>query len=252
MQPVSGSTTTSETLAEVEDAIASEDTDIIHGPINPNITINGKEVSKARALANFNKYRKFTSSTDRLKRVQQQARYTPKGISPPMDSGAVIQGSEQLVLAISDPVASLLCSDNRIWLCIGEVNGLRVDGQPVDYVGHSILCESITTVSYQLMGLRPATTEDDPESKNDWRSYSMEEHSFTVPGRLVQAVNPNISTNKMGTPFFLFDSTFLVALVASLSGFLSVSDFKGIPKLAPTNQFPYREVAGSSVQSTFE
>ena len=80
----------------------------------------------------------------------------------------------------------------------------------------------------------------------------MEEHFFTVPGRLVQPVNPNISTNEMRTPFFLFDSIFLVALVASLSGFLTLSDVEGIPKLAPTNQFPYREVAGSSIYSTLK
>jgi hypothetical protein len=36
----------------------------------------------------------------------------------------------------------------------------------------------------------------------------------------------------------------LVALVVSLSGSLSVLDFKGVPKLVPTNEFPYQEVSG--------
>ena len=175
IQSISTSTT-SKTLAEVEITITSKETKIIYSPINLNITINGKEVLKAHTLANFNKYCKFMSSTDHLKLVQQQVQYAPKGISPPMDSESVTQENEQLVLAISDPVTSLLCSDNWIWLCIGEVNGLCVN------VGHSILCESITTVSYQLVGLWLATTNKDPGSKNNWRSYSMEEHSFTVPG----------------------------------------------------------------------
>lgn len=245
IQPRSDTTPTN-TLAEAEDALVADDTEFLHGLINPKVTINGKEVLKARALANFSKYRKFTSSTDRLKRVQQQARYAPKEISSSLsaDSAGVTNQELEHVLAISDPVASFLCSDNRVWLCIGEVNSLRVDGQPVDYVSHSVLCENITTVSYQLLGLRPATMDDDSEKKHDWRSYSMHEHSFTVPGRLVRAVNPDISTKEMGKPFYLLDSNFLVALVASLSEFLSVLDFKGVPKLVPTNEFPYQEVSG--------
>jgi hypothetical protein len=131
IQPHSDTTPT-DAFAEAEDALVADDTEFLHGPINPNVTINRKEVSKAHTLANFSKYRKFTSSTDHLKRVQQLAWYAPKEISSSllMDfAGATNQVLEH-VLAILDPVASFLCSDNRVWLCIGEVNSLQVDGQP--------------------------------------------------------------------------------------------------------------------------
>jgi hypothetical protein len=82
--------------------------------ISPTILIKGQEVSKARALAQFSKYRKFASSTDRLKRIQQQGRYSESTLNPDLQR---LPQSEQLVLAISDPIASLLSSDNRIWLC---------------------------------------------------------------------------------------------------------------------------------------
>ena len=90
------------------------------------------------------------------------------------------------MLAISDPIASLISSDNWIWLCIGEVNALKVDGKLAEYVPHEMLPEKVVTISYQLLGLRPATNLDDADMKNDRQSYTIPEHSFMVPGHLVQ------------------------------------------------------------------
>jgi hypothetical protein len=70
------------------------------------------------------------------------------------------------------------------------------------------------------------------------------EHSFTVPGRLVQAINPTIATQNLNPSYYLLESSFLVALTTNLTGYLSVSDLKGIQKLTPSNIFPYREVSG--------
>jgi hypothetical protein len=75
--------------------------------------------------------------------------------------------------------------------------------------------------------------------KHDWRTYTMEEHTFIVPKRLIQAINPSISTQDAHKPFYLLESTVLIALAASLFKYLSLSDMKGILKLAPTNVFPY-------------
>jgi hypothetical protein len=213
--------------------------------ISHTVLIKGQEVSKARALAQFSKYRKVASSTDRLKRVQQQGRYST--LNPNHDLQQLPQ-SEQLVLAISDPIASLLSSDNQIWLCIGEVNALKVDGKAAEYVPHEMLPEKVVTVSYQLLGLRPTTTLDDADMNHDWRSYTIPEHSFTVPGRLVQAINPSMSTQNLNKPYYLLKSSFVVALTANLMGTLSVSDRKGIQKITPSNSFPYREASGNVVQ----
>jgi hypothetical protein len=207
--------------------------------ISSTVLIKGQEISKARALAQYSKYRKVASSTDRLKRVQQQGRYSTVNSDP-----LQLSQSEQLVLAISDPIASLISSDNRIWLCIGKVNALKVDGKVAEYVPHEMLPEKVVTISYQLLGLRPATNLDDADMKNDWWSYTIPEHSFTVPGCLVQVINPTISTRDMAQPYYLLESSFLVALMANLMGYLTASDLKGIQKLMPTNSFPYREVSG--------
>jgi hypothetical protein len=205
--------------------------------------------NKARALKDFSKYRQYTSSTDRLKRVQAVSRYvdTEKLFnSNPNYPLADVDDSPKIV--ISDPIATLVRVDNEFWLCLGEINGLRIDGQPVDYVSLEIVAEEVVTVSYQMLGLRPATLADDPEGRHDWRTYMMNECSFTVPGCLIQSINPTTSETHLSMPFFLLQSTVLVAFTASLFQGLTVSDLKSVPKLAPTKEYPYREVSGEQLE----
>ena len=147
------------------------------------------------------------------------------------------------VLLVSDPVVTLVTSENKLWLCIGKVNSLKFDGQPVPYINLDMLSEEAVTVSYQVLGLRPATVDEDPENIHDWRTYHMpDEKSFSVPGRLIQPVNPTPSSIEMG--WYLFQSTFLVVLAASIFQNLTVSNTKDVPKLAPTKEYPYREASG--------
>jgi len=139
--------------------------------------------------------------------------------------------------------------DNRVWLCIGEVNGMKVDGKPVDRIDCDLLMESTVLISYQILGLRSSHSEDDPTLKFDWRTYPMKEHTFTAPGRLIQPIDPEMSTSKsIKDPiFYLLESRFLVALAASLFEGLIVSDIKSIPKIGLGTEYPYRERLGTSV-----
>ena len=72
----------------------------------------------------------------------------------------------------------------------------------------------------------------------------MDERSFTIPGKLVQSLNPTISRTHTNLPWYLFQGTFLVALSASLFQQMSVSALRSVPKLAPNKEFPYREASG--------
>ena len=141
-------------------------------------------------------------------------------------------------------ISTLIRVDNKFWICLGEVNGLRIDGHPADDISFDMLSEETVTVSYQILGLRPATLADDPEGRHDWRTYNMNERSFTVPGRLIQSVNPTLSKTHLGVPFYLLQSTVLVALTASLFQSLTVSNLKAVPKLVPTMDYPYRQRSG--------
>jgi hypothetical protein len=213
--------------------------------VNSKIIINGKETAKARALSRYGKYRKCVSSTDRLRRVQEVERYAKNkalGSDDTNASSAPIDETHSLI--ISDPITTLICSDDKFWLCVGEVNGLKIDGQSADYISHDMLPEDTVTVSYQMLGLRPATLDDDTEGKHDWRTYAMEEQSFMVPGRLIQPVNPSLSAIHTQIPFYLFQSPVLIALAASIFQGLMLSHLKSVPKMAPTIVYPYREASG--------
>jgi hypothetical protein len=227
---------------------ALEDANVVQTfrqPFNRKVIINGKELAKSWALAQYSKYRKQVGSTDHLKQVQEIDRYA-------QDLGAISNipsidnppSPDAPVLMISNPVATLLHCDSCAWLCIGEVNGLRIDEKYAKFVPHKILQEKTVTVLYQLLRLRPATLDDDPLSLSDWRSCKIKEHSFTVPGKLIQLINPAIATHVLHSTFYLLDSQFLVALVASLLKYLSASDIKNIHKIVISHTFPYCEGSG--------
>jgi len=78
-------------------------------------------------------------------------------------------------------------------------------------------------------------------------TYMANERSFTVPGQLIQSINPNTLTAHLGMPFYLLQSTFLVALTASLFQSLTVSDLKNVPRFAQTKEYPYREASGMCI-----
>lgn len=98
------------------------------------------------------------------------------------------------------------------------------------------------------MGLRPATVTDDPSLQNDWHTYWMLEQLFTVPGSLIQPVDPVISsTHAAGVaPWYLFVSSVLVAFAASVFQGLTNETLKSIPKVKTSNEFPYRSEKGES------
>lgn len=209
------------------------------------VHINGLEVPKSRALNIFGKYRKLPASTDRLKRVQHEERYSSRNtstISTHLDDPDSLEPS----LVIHDPVSTLIWSDNRIWLAVGNVVSIRRDGHPVDQVPVDLMLEETVQISLQLLGLRSATVDEDSSEKYDWRTYKIPEHTFSMPGRLVEAINPTMATlsDRPRDPYYLLDSAFLVSLAAAHLSRLSLSDLKAAPRLATTKYFPYRDHLG--------
>lgn len=95
----------------------------------------------------FSRYRKKVTSWDRLKRVQEMERYQSAH-----DQGHEY-GSDTRLLLIHDPIATLIYSDSRLWLAVGEVNGIKFAGKVIDRLGHNLLKEKAAKISFQLVGL---------------------------------------------------------------------------------------------------
>ncbi|KAF8159962.1 hypothetical protein B0H34DRAFT_674235 [Crassisporium funariophilum] len=64
--------------------------------------------------------------------------------------------------------------------------------------------------------------------------------------QLIQPINPTSSEVETNFPWYLFQSTVLVALVASVFQQLLASNVKNVPKFSPTIEYPYCEVSGSA------
>jgi hypothetical protein len=61
-----------------------------------------------------------------------------------------------------------------------------------------------------------------------------------VLGRLLHPVNPAVSVRMMGKPMFLFESSFLLTMAASLHQELLPQDLRNLLEVKHSEWFPYR------------
>jgi len=91
--------------------------------VESQVLISGKLKSKAHMLADFTKYGKHAGSTDCLHCVQDIGRHIQnKTVSEKASGSLPAPKDDSEVLLISDPIATILSSKNKLWLCIREVN----------------------------------------------------------------------------------------------------------------------------------
>ncbi|TEB19643.1 hypothetical protein FA13DRAFT_1646586, partial [Coprinellus micaceus] len=116
-------------------------------------------------------------------------------------------------IVVHDPITTILWCDDLPWLCVGEVVGIRLDGKAVEEITHNMLPEDTMSLVFQLQGLRPATIEEDPSQSSDWRTCNIQDHTFTIPGRLAEPLNPTIASMPANPSkvFYLLDSALLVS-----------------------------------------
>jgi hypothetical protein len=207
------------------------------------VRIGGITMNKSRAIAQQFRYVTSASSTDRLRRVAQESRFkNPNRCDPPTSDDTDMEGP---MLSVLQPIATLVRCEQKLFLCIAEVNGLFHDSLPVDDIPVTLLSEKIIQVSYQALRLVPASTADDSNGINDWRSSSLFSLSAKVPGALVQPINPTIATHIPCSSFFLFETSTLMAIASNLCNRVIRGYHKAIPDVKASEFFPYKEQHGN-------
>jgi hypothetical protein len=210
------------------------------------VQIEGKAVNKSRAIAQQFRYVTSASSTDRLRRVAQESRFkTTSGLGVP-HSQAGDAHIDRPALSVLQPIATVILCEDKLFLCLAEVNGLFLDHQAVDDIPISVLSEKIAQVSYQGLRLVPASYSDDRDGKHDWRSFDLFRLCAKVPGALVLPINPDVASHNPCDAFFLFQTSELMAFAASLRDSILGSHRKAIPQFKPSDYFPYQEQNGKS------
>ncbi|KAK1221659.1 hypothetical protein PQX77_015528 [Marasmius sp. AFHP31] len=228
----------------VEDAAAEEMAARSDVKVVQTISIEGKPTKKSKALADRFKLETHprATSSDRLKRLEDEPRYKPSVIDT-MDFAGF---EDHDFVMLGEPVGMLLRCDGQIFLCIALVSGITMDSKPTEEIPVDLLQERTVLVAYQALRLVPATIEDDPEGKFDWRTTRTLGITGKLPGRFVRPIDPEVHDGAESKPFYLFDSPTLVALTASLTDGLSENDLLQIPTLKQTIEFPYREQDGKA------
>ncbi|KAF6757726.1 hypothetical protein DFP72DRAFT_808703 [Ephemerocybe angulata] len=227
-------------IAELEAALSAESSEPSgNSKIVRMLEVNGKMMAKSKILSMCSHYRKIVISGDRLKRVQEIARFTAAETS----TSAAYDDDTKLLL-VHDPIAALVQCDGRIWLAVGEVNGIRYNGQALNRVGHSLLREPALKVSFQILGLREATSEDDPNEENDWRTYTMPTESLNAHARFIEPLAPEVAT-RGSKPFYLLQTPLLIATTSLLQQRLPAAELKLLPRAKRTSEFPYHERWGT-------
>jgi hypothetical protein len=216
------------------------------GPFSNVVQVGGVAMNKSRAIAQQFRYVTSASSTDRLRRVAQESRFKATGNYEHILSGD--SGIDGPVLSVLQPVATLVFCEHKLFLCIAEVNGLYLDSRPVDWIPVAVLSEKIAEVSYQALRLVPANTSDDPGGNNDWRSSHLFSLSAKVPGILVQPINPTVASHISCDPFFLFESSVLMAIATDLQDNIVTGLHKAIPRVKISDYFPYQERHGMFIR----
>ena len=202
-------------------------------------------MNKSRAIAQQFRYVTSASSTDRLRRVAQESRFKNRNcIYPSITNNTDVK---EPVLSVLQPIATLVFCEQKLFLCIAEVNGLFHDSLPVDDIPITIISEKIVQVSYQALRLVPASTTDDPKGVNDWKSSKLFSLSAKVPGALVQPINPSVASHIPCSSFFLFETSTLMAITSNLHDRVIRGHRKAIPHVDASECFPYQEQHGKFI-----
>jgi hypothetical protein len=207
------------------------------------LTDNGNRdtINKCCALSLMFKYSTSSSSTDCLRRVQQQACFVPfeHDIVPDHKSPKDCD-----ILLVNNPVASLLSCKDGLFLCIREIIAMHMGSKSIDNLPLDTLYEDTIQVTFQVYSLVCTSPDDDNTCKNDWRTHEHLPMKFNVPGSLVQPINPCMATPPSRMPFYLFDTGTLLSLTSSLCDCLTKPYLKLVPNMECSHLFPYRERSG--------
>lgn len=183
------------------------------------------------------------SSTDRLKHVQEVERYGGNALgSNPSNT----LGIDKPLLVIQDPVATVVRCAGHLFLCIGEVNGIKIGSESsITVIPQTDLREmEKVVISIQVLGLWPATSNDDSSLQNDWRTYQIKETTLHILGQFVQPIDPKLVSRGFEQMFYLFEGSVLVGLAATILGQLISKNVKELGCIAKTDYFLYRETTG--------
>ena len=243
-------------LLDLEDHAAIESNHGEKGSFDTFVEIDGKNISKPRALRELFKamFSVMGGSTDCLGRIAGLTRCavtTPAVIKTGIEPGSG-SGGPRLVLSIGDPVATALKCEGNVFLAIVQINDILIDNESVLEIAPAFLMEPVVTVQFQTLQLVEIVdhVNDVDRTDADWKwNRKMERPILKTRGSCIQVIDPDVSSRVPLEPVYLFRSDELRALAALVIDSITDEERLRLPSVKRSDFFPYRS-HGAFVCST--
>ncbi|KAI0763211.1 hypothetical protein BC629DRAFT_1651952 [Irpex lacteus] len=217
-------------------------------------TAPGKKQHKGTILKIYSSALTVKDSKDRLKRVCGLSAFNNP--TPASSHTPNINDDHATMLTVEDPIATLVRSDGKVWLALGIVVEIKVNGTRVSTVPTSLASESNVRLRAQIMKLKPIDSanscSDDGEQWEWTGSYEAltgQTSSRELDGRYVETINP--STEFSTQPGKQEEKTYRIA--SSTLRFVAAvlyerirenNETSQLPTIGFTATFPYRSTKG--------
>lgn len=174
-------------------------------------------------------------SKDRLQRIANMPSYSPNNESSAFVDDSTVLGATSL--CVDDPIATTVICEKRFFSCIGQVITIESDTRSIQMISSELLPEPTVTVTFRILQLREVAGAD---SSSSWQWNGRYDGAYSIPGRLVEPVDPTVLVAEAGRSTFSFETEDLRTLSVAMFDKLAKSDVVHLPKVKRTDAFPYR------------
>ena len=211
-----------------------------------------KKVHKASILRLYSSPLTISDSKDRLKRVRGFSQYNEsKSITDASSLPPLPSSEEEEMICVLDPALTLVRCNNKVFLAVFQVLGIRHDTADVQSLPCRFLGEPNVHIHGHIMklGLIDGTPEPD---KPDWEwNGGFEAHSGfrDIEGRWVELIDPQMQPasrgRNVGEDTYVFQTSDLRSISAMLYERVT-NETHRLPSITLSDSFPYRSSIGMS------
>ncbi|KAF9536838.1 hypothetical protein CPC08DRAFT_771434 [Agrocybe pediades] len=215
---------------------------------------NSRKAHKASILRIYSSPLTISESKDRLKRVRGYSRYNEtknKLAGSSTDTGNLEEADDSNVLCVLDPALTVVQCNERVFLAVFQVSGIRQDSKDVQSLPLEYINEPNVRISGQVMQLSLISSTPSVDEP-DWEwTGTFEPRGFLrdIEGSWIEVIDPALqaASSKRTT----LDETYGFR-TSELRGMAAIlyertkDDMSRLPSVPVTDSFPYRSETGQA------
>ena len=215
-----------------------------------------KKVHKASILRMYSSPLTIADSKDHLKRIRGFSQYNEsKSGAETLSFLSLPSSSEEEMICVLDPALTLVRCNNKVFLAVFQVLGIRHDTADVQSLPSRFLSEPNVHIHGHVMklGLIDGTPEPD-QPDWEWDGGFETRSSFRdIEGRWVELIDPQMQLasrgRNVGEDTYVFQTPDLRSISAMLyERVCVVNETHRLPSISLSDSFPYRSSTGRLLQ----